>query len=56
MIVTELGFLEIHMWFVIGLPGGSHGMQASDDGSEDRSSAVILDSTLKRLFIGPAMH
>lgn len=36
------------MWFVIGLPGGSHGIQASNDGSEDRSSAVILDSTLQR--------
>lgn len=44
------------MWFVIGLPGGSHGIQASNDGSEDRSSAVILDSTQKRLFLGPAIH
>lgn len=44
------------MWFVIGLPGGSPGIQASDDGSEDRSSAVILDSALKRLFLGPAIY
>lgn len=43
------------MWFVIGLLGGPHGIQASDDGSEDRSSAIILDSTLKRLFLGPAI-
>lgn len=44
------------MWFVIGLLGGSHGIQASDDGSEERNSAAILDSTLKRLFLRPAIH
>lgn len=42
------------MWFV--MIGGSHGIQASDGGSEGRSSAIVLDSTLKRQFLGPAIH
>lgn len=44
------------MWFVIGMPGRSRGIQSSDDGSEDGSSTITLDSTLKRLFLGPAIH